>query len=201
MRYFLFISVFFSFYGYSQNLSNDPFADVSKFEKFNKEDSIDGIFPKAKFLLLRTDTIPIITMEESHLSRYLRVVNFYYDSMYVLRRVYYRNGQEGSYYFYFDDASLVKARFISSASGVFVFYFNNLHNELTISEIENKIENEREYKKFYEVLKLAQEFVRKWQELEFPPLRLTLHWRYGGMRKCSQPFVHCSSSVSREEYF
>ena len=199
MRYLLVISLFFIFEAHSQNISSNPFANYPLFEKFKTEDSIDGVFTDDNLLKVVADTLPIYTLEESESWRHIRLVKYYYDSLNVLKKVYYRNGQEGYYYFYFDGTDLTKARNITPTSDTFNFYFYKQDNELSISEIEQKIEDANQKKHFYKILKLAKEFMKKSKGFVFTPQHLTLSLAKCRLQnKCSAVYRH-SASVSSVE--
>lgn len=166
MRYMLSILLLLTFKANSQS-SFDPFADPRLFEVFKAEDNPEGLYIPDSVLRIVADTLPLYTTEESKLWRFLRFVNYYCDSLNVLKRVYFSNGQEGRYYFYFQGDDLVKARFVSLSSGGTIFHFGKQDNELSTSEIQQRIQLDKKTRKSYEVLRLGRDFLKESKRFVF----------------------------------
>jgi hypothetical protein len=141
-----------------------PFGAAFGFDQFRKEDSLEGIYTDIASLNVITDTLPIYSDDEMDAWRHMQIEYYYYDSTNSLKKVYFRNGQGGSYYFWFEGTCLKKARHLRWPSDL-KYDFSEEENRSTPSEIERRIASEPEKKQSFETLKMARNFLEKFQTL------------------------------------
>lgn len=160
MKFLLFIPIFSTLCMYAQvQHDKNPFNKQGVFEQFKSEDSLQGLYINDSLLQIIADTIPIKTVGDNYSWRDIKLVNYFYDSLYLLRRVWFRDGQDGDYYFYFDDSMLRKAISVNrNQSQPQKYYFTPDDNWLTISEIEAMAEKESDKKDLFKALKIGKTF-------------------------------------------
>jgi len=132
--------------------------------QFNKEDSVEGLYVNDTLLNFITDTLPLYTLDDNSSWRDMKLVFYYYDSSNTLKKISFRNGQEGYYYFYFKGAVLLKARLFKPGGLTnSKYYFSAEENRLTISDIMWRATQDPSKKGLYETLKLGKEFLQKFK--------------------------------------
>lgn len=166
MKPFLIFFLFLCSCSYGQQLHNhNPYNIRVAFDAFNREDSLDGLFINIHSLHIISDTIPVFS-EADDTRKNLEILHFFYDASNVLKRVLYRNGSNGDYYFYFDNSYLKKVRYRQYGNMVdSTCYFTIKDNEYTLAQIEQKIKNAPEQKVFFDLLALSKTFLYKFNML------------------------------------
>ena len=145
------------------------------FEERNREDSIEGYYVNENLVKTITDTLPLPATALYTGFRDIRLLRYYYDSLFNLIRAEYRNGTNGSYSFYFSDGLLKKARVYSDHPlPDEKFYFAKAENALSPMEIEQKIKQCPESRNFYETFSLGKSFLEKFRSLITRLLNLPL---------------------------
>ena len=87
-----------------------PQNEKENYIDYVKEDSIDFSYRNENLLRVIVDTLPSFSKDDLNAFRDIKLVSYYYDSLRILKKIWFRNGQEGNYNFYFDDLSLKKIR-------------------------------------------------------------------------------------------
>src|SRR5436189_4648952 len=96
----------------------------------------------------------------------MQIFSYFYDNMNKLKKISFRNGRTGYYYFYFEGAYLKKARVIKQDHLINLkYYFTVEDNMCTVSEIERRMTQEPEKKDLYETLKIGKGFFDKFKSL------------------------------------
>lgn len=167
MRYLLIILLLVGPFAFGQRGdSGNPFNTLSNFEQFRIEDSIDGLYTDDILLNVVTDTLPLYSGGDDDIWRKVKLVYFYIDSLHVLKKIAFRNGQEGYLYFYFENGNLKKARSINNTSRRhFVYYYTNSESNYSLSKIDEKIIEDPDRQNFYESLRLGKAFLVRFTEL------------------------------------
>lgn len=140
---------------------HDPFDRRLIFEQFKKEDSLEGLYTNSDLLYVITDTLPLTTINETVNWKDVQLVSYFYDDSKTLKKIAFRNGRNGHYYFYFEGANLKKARVVKSSSIAVQYYYTAEENKITNSELERRSLQEPGKKQFYETLKLGRHFFKK----------------------------------------
>src|SRR5439155_14986561 len=86
-----------------------PYERMSMFDQFKKEDSIERLYLNDTLLNVITDPLPLYTLDENSGWRDMQLVSYFYDSSKILKKICFRHGREGYYYFYFQKGFLRKA--------------------------------------------------------------------------------------------
>ncbi|HEX7846189.1 MAG TPA: hypothetical protein VF476_10350 [Chitinophagaceae bacterium] len=134
-------------------------------DQIRREDSLDGLLIDDQLLKAITDTIPIESTDESSGWRDMKTVTYYIDSLNILRRISFRDGRAGSYYFYFDGTHLKKVRVSKPSSTYQTYYYTAEENSYTVLQIEQMETQYVNRKEFYYMLKLARGFKEKLKTL------------------------------------
>jgi hypothetical protein len=135
-------------------------------EAVAKGDSLEVLYATDDLFKSITDTLPIYTFDENSGWRDIKLVQYFYDNSNVLKKISFRNGREGYYYFYFEGASLRKVRVVKNAGLINLqYFFTNRDNQHTASEIDGVITRHSEQKDSYELLKMGKSFFDKFKTL------------------------------------
>lgn len=112
------------------------------------------------------DTLPLVTSDVNDGWREMKLVRYFYNDQYELKKIVFRKGGEGYDYFYFEGISLRKVR-VRKQGGLInlQYYFTDDDNHATPSEIKQRIVNSPEKKEWYEVLNESRTFWQKFTSL------------------------------------
>jgi hypothetical protein len=166
MKFIVIIMLLYGSLAYGQRRQGkDPYGDRSRLAQFQKEDSLEGFYINYTHLNVITDSLPLYTFDENSGWRDMKLVDYYYDSMSVLKKIYFRNGREGYYYFYFEGLILMKASSFKWTQSINKYYFSIEENKYTISEMEQKMTQEPEKKDLFETLKIGKNFIERFKTL------------------------------------
>jgi hypothetical protein len=165
MKWIVIVFFLANSFAYGQRLhGSTPFDDRALFDEFKKEDSLDRLYTNDSLLDVITDTLPLYTLDENDGWRYMKVVYYFYDSSNILKKILFRNGRDGSYYFYFEDTCLERARSVKRAPLInSKYYFSIEDNNYSLLEIDQRIMQQPEKKDLYETLKLGKTFFEKFK--------------------------------------
>jgi hypothetical protein len=129
---------------------------------FTKENSLQSLYANDTLIKIITDTLPLYSTDDFNGWRDMKLVSYYYDTSNTLRKISFRDGRAGYYYFQFEGPYLRKAEFDKQA---FSTDFTIEDNSYTLSEIEQRIARYPEKKQFYELLKMGKTFFEKFKTL------------------------------------
>ena len=169
------ITIFFFLFSscvYGQNRYGNRHDGTRLFDQwtapgqFRIEDSLEGLTINDSLLNVLVDTLPFYSYYDDSQWRDMKLVFYFYDSAYALRKVSFRNGKAGYYYFYFNgDSYMKKARYLASEPQGLRYDFTADDNKFTILEIEQKAMELPGKRHFYETLKMGKEFFEKFKTL------------------------------------
>jgi hypothetical protein len=167
MKWIVIVLFLANSFAYGQRLhGTTPFDDRAIFDKFKKEDSLDRLYTNDSLLKVIIDTLPLYAFDDNDGWRNMKLVYYFYDSSNVLKKIFFRNGRDGSYYFYFEETYLKKVRSLKWAPLInSKYYFSIEDNNYTLLEISQRITQEPEKKNLYETLKLGKIFFEKFKTL------------------------------------
>lgn len=128
-------------------------------------DSLELLYTKTGVLKVVTDTLPLYsTREETTDWRDMQLVTWFYDSSTIVKKITFRNGEEGYCSFYFDGPFLRKARLLKRGQSINLqCYFTNEDNSLPVSELEQKMAEHPEEREWYGLLKTGKDFLERFK--------------------------------------
>lgn len=133
----------------------------------NKGDSLKTLYAKDKLLKAVNDTLPLYTRrDETSAWRDMQLVTWFYDDSNSVKKITFRNGEEGSYSFYFEGPSLRKVNMLKRGQSINLqCYFTDRDNQYAIPEIEQKMAEHPEEWQWYELLKTGKTFLERFKAL------------------------------------
>src|SRR5688572_931350 len=100
-------------------------------------DRLERAFDNVTQFKIITDSLPVYTTDENSGWRDMKLVTYYYLDQNDLKKIMYRNGREGYFYFYYDGPNLIKARITKEGGLVNIqYYFTTNENSLSSMEID-----------------------------------------------------------------
>jgi hypothetical protein len=103
----------------------NPFTKVSISDMIDRADTFEINYERYTGLNHRTDTLPLYTNDEYDGWRDVQVVTYLYNIDSV-RMVSFRDGQRGSYYFFFEGPYLRKVRMGHPTTGKTISYYYSI---------------------------------------------------------------------------
>jgi hypothetical protein len=158
----LILSIFFltctTAYGQYNPYGGEAINDVIR-----KGDSLEKKYQDYAMLNQINDTLPLFSNDESSGWRNMQVVTYFYDDQ-TLRKISFRNGQEGHYFFYFEEPYLRKIRIIRHAGLIDVQYYYTIEeNKASNAQIKQWSQRYPEKVDMYELLNKSKEFLAKFK--------------------------------------
>jgi len=146
--------------------ANGQRSEESLGEAIRKGDSIEILYSNEDMFGILTDTLPTFALDELNAWRDMKLVKYFYDKTNTLRKISYRNGGEGDYYFYFEGTYIRKVRVIKYAGFINLqHYFTKEDNQYSPPEIEKWTTVHPERKESFELLKTGRDFLNKFKSL------------------------------------
>lgn len=120
-------------------------------------DSLEMVYGNQFSIISYTDTTHLIVTSDGFVSaRDLPFVTYSYDTSKRIKKIRLKQGRRGIYYFYFDGKNLRKVRLVRKEGYINLqYYFSDLDNELSLSEIEKRQTTHPEASEWYDLLKIS----------------------------------------------
>lgn len=158
-----------SAYGQRQKRTNNNIDETIRIG-----DSLEICYANEDLFKSITDTLPIYNLDDNvswkDIWKYMRLVKYFYNNSNGIKKISFRNGQEGNCYFYFEETHqgtfLRKVRVYKNGGFMNLqYYFTSEDNWFTLSEIDQRIISNPERKELYELLKTGKTFLDKFKTL------------------------------------
>jgi hypothetical protein len=134
-------------------------------EAVQKGDSLEVLYVNDSLLNSRTDTLLIYSESENwkDILREIRLITYYYDNTNNLKKISYKNGSEGYYYFYFEGIYLRKIRVEKKYGLINAQYYYRIRDNQVSDELSKKWADESDNPEFYQLLLKAIELFNKFK--------------------------------------
>jgi hypothetical protein len=148
-----------------QGVHDDPYDIEFLLLRLEKEDSIEG-FPANGIRLKHIfDTLPVYRIDEKSGWRDMKHSIYFYEDTGILRSVHFFNGRKGKYAFYFKNGNVQKMCIYDLGPTLLNYNVSDQENKYSVSEIQMRMDNEPDKRRFYESLSMAKKFFRQFQYL------------------------------------
>jgi len=160
----LILSIFFltcsTAYGQYNPYGGEAINDVIRIG-----DSLEKKYQDYTKLKQINDTLPLFSNDENVNWRNMQLVTYFYDDQ-ALKKISFKNGQEGHYIFYFEGPYLRKIRIIKHAGLIDVQYYYTIEeNKASNAQIKQWSQRYPEKIDMYELLNKSNAFQAKFKSL------------------------------------